>query len=73
MFNGNTRGTMELNELKLREIRQDIGTRRLAQQVSGKTSWLNMILKRINLSRQSEEIITTGSTVALSSKKRLSH
>lgn len=73
MFNGNIKGNMELNELKLREIRQDIGTRRLAHQVSGKTSWLNMILKRIKLSRQSEEIITTGSTVALSSKKRLSH
>ena len=73
MFNGNIKGNMELNELKLREIRQDIGARRLAQQVSGKTSWLNMILKRIKSSRQSEEIISTGSTVALSSKKGLSH
>ena len=34
MFNGNIRGTMELNDLKLREIRQDVSTRRLAKWVT---------------------------------------
>ena len=36
MFNGNIKGTMELNELKLREIRQDINTRRLAKWMTDK-------------------------------------
>ena len=36
MFNGNIKGTMELNELKLREIHQDINTRRLAKWMTDK-------------------------------------
>lgn len=57
MFNGNIRGTMELNELKLREIRQDIDTRRLANQMNGKTSWLNMILQLVKPTKKLEESV----------------
>lgn len=34
MFDGNIKGNMELNSLKLSEIRQDISTRRLAKWVT---------------------------------------
>jgi hypothetical protein len=34
MFDGNIKGNMELNNLKLHEIRQDISTRRLAKWVT---------------------------------------
>ena len=34
MFDGNIKGNMELNNLKLSEIRQDISTRRLAKWVT---------------------------------------
>lgn len=62
MFNGNIKGNMELNELKLREIGQDIGTRRLAQKLSAKASWLEILrgnakLFISKLNSQSESIL----------------
>lgn len=66
MFSGNTKGTMEVNQLRLREIRNDIQTRRLAEQMMNKKSWRDFLLEYINKLRG----LLKGRTDTISTEKQ---
>jgi|GEM_PF-3606234 len=60
MFNGNTQGHLELNELKLREIRNQINGQHSARQGN---RLIDRLKKHVRLQSQSLDINTTERNV----------